>query len=93
MTDGRKVGIVVADDCALLAKQFNDGKRRRLAQVVDVALVSEAEDETREPFNAFECSFSAEVRLVDHEVRHICVDGASQLNEARAEVEFAGLPG
>ena len=49
VADGGEVGIVVGDDCALLAKQFDDGERRRLAQVVDVALVGQAEDQDLRP--------------------------------------------
>ena len=38
-------GIVVGDDGALLAEQLDNGERGRFAEVVDVALVGEAEDE------------------------------------------------
>ena len=43
--DGGEEGVVVGDDGALFAQQFNDGERGGLAQVVNVALVGEAEDE------------------------------------------------
>ena len=40
---GGEVGVVVGDDGALFAQQLDDGERGRLAQVVDVALVGQAQ--------------------------------------------------
>ena len=40
-----EVRIVVGDDSAFVAQQLEDGQRRRLAQVVDVALVGQAQDQ------------------------------------------------
>jgi hypothetical protein len=40
-----EVWVVVEDLGALFAKQLDDGERRRLAQIVDVALIGQAQDE------------------------------------------------
>ena len=50
---GGEVGVVVGDDGALVAQQFDDGERGRLAQVVDVALVGQAQDQDLRSLDGF----------------------------------------
>ena len=53
VADGGEEGIVVGDHGALFAQQFDDGERRRLAQVVDVALVGQAEHQDLRSLEGF----------------------------------------
>ncbi len=91
---GREVGVVVRDDGALFAQKLDDGKRRRLAEVVDVSLVGEAEDHDFGAFDGFSSGIVEGGGDLGHdEVGHAGAIGAGQLDEASAEVEFTGLPG
>jgi hypothetical protein len=93
LTDGWEIGVVVGDDGTSFAEELDDGERRRLAQIVDVALVSEAEDEDLRAVDGFAVAIEALGKLVDDEVGHVDIDFAGEFDEAGAEVELAGLPG
>ena len=56
---GGEERIVIGDDGALGAEQLDDGERGRLAEVVDVALVGEAEDQDLRALEGFCCSLRA----------------------------------
>jgi len=92
-TDGGKVGVVVGDDGALVSEEFDDGEGRRLAEVVDVALVGEAEDEDFRSLDGLALVVESGGDVVDDEVGHAGIDFAGEFDEAGAEVELLGFPG
>ena len=92
-TDGGKVGVVVGDDGALVSEEFDDGEGRRLAEVVDVALVGEAEDEDFRSLDGLALVVESGGDVVDDEVGHSGIDFAGEFDEAGAEVELLGFPG
>ena len=65
----------------------------RLAQVVDVALVGQAQHQDLRSLEGFGAVVERGGGLLNHEVGHGGVDFAGQLDEAGAEVELLGLPG
>ena len=77
---------------AVGAEQADDLERRRLAQVVDVGLVGDAEHQHLGAVQALAARVERAVELLDAEVRHVLVDLAGQLDELRPEVELARLP-
>ena len=42
--DEREIGVVVADLGSFFLQQFDDGKGGRLAQIIDILLISDAQD-------------------------------------------------
>ena len=44
LANHREVRIVIADDCSVFLQQFDDRQRGRFPQIIDVLLVSHAED-------------------------------------------------
>ncbi len=90
---GGEIGVVVGNDSAFIAQQLDDGEGRRLAQVVDIALVGQAEHQHLRSVDGFALLIEACGDLVENEVRHVGVDFARKLDEAGAEVELLGLPG
>jgi len=76
LTDSGEEGIVVADDGALVAEQFEDGERRGFAQVVDVAFVGQAEDQDFGAFDGLGLVVESVGDLFDDEVGHGGVDFA-----------------
>src|SRR5581483_6784749 len=87
------VRIVVRDVGARIPEERENLLRGRFAHVADVGLVRDADEED---LRAFERALRAVVqRLGDDraaEVRHVVVDLAGKLDEARVEVELARLP-
>ena len=88
-----EVWVVVGDDGALFAEQLNDGERGRFAQVVDIALIGDAEDEDFGSIHRLAVVVEAGGDLTEHEIGHGGVDFAGQLDEAGAEIEFPSFPG
>jgi hypothetical protein len=93
VTNGGEIRVVVGDDGAFFAEEFDDGERGGLAQIVNVALVGEAEDEDLRAVNGFAIAVEAVSELFDDEVGHVDIDFAGELDEAGAEIELAGFPG
>ena len=82
----RHVRIGVADDRAALRQQLEDVERRRLAQVVDVALVGDADHVHARAVDRLLLRVQRIDDPLHHELRHRAVDDAGQLDEARLEV-------
>ena len=81
-----------AHDRALLLEQADDVERRALAHVVDVALVRDAEDEDLAAVDRLAVGVQRLRDLLDDERRHLAVDLARQIDEARLVVQRPHLP-
>ena len=90
--DKREVGVVIADRGALLLQQFDDGERRRLAQIVDVFLVRDAQNQHLRSVDGLLLLVERGDGRRDHVVGHGHVDLARQFDETRVEVELLCLP-
>src|SRR6185437_8159072 len=71
-----KVRIVVKDICALFAEKLDDGERWRLAEIIDVALIGEPENENLGTVDRFAVAVETLGELIDNEVGHVDVDFA-----------------
>ena len=89
----RAVRIVVADLRPLLAEQLNQADGGALAQVVDVLLVGQPEDQHLRSLERLALLVQGVHGPLHHVVRHLPVDLAGQLDEAGIELELARLPG
>ncbi len=89
---GGEEWVVVADLGAGLAKQLDDGERRGFAEVIDIALVGEAEDEDARSVEALLVLVESECGLFNHVVGHAGVDLAGELDEAGVKVKLLCLP-
>src|SRR5258707_15843934 len=85
--------IVVENDRAAPAKQLDNGERRRLAQVVDVLLISHAEYQHPGALERLFVVIEGSNRLVHYEVGHGEVDLASQFNKPSVKVVLLCFPG
>src|SRR5579872_1889775 len=89
----REVGIVVVEFGAALLEQLHDLQRGRLAKVIDVFLVGDAEDEDFRALDGFLAIVESGCDGFDHVVRHRGVDFAGELDETCGEIVFARFPG
>ena len=76
----------------LRVEQPHDVERRRLAHVVDVALVGDARDQDLRSVDRLALRIERLADLVDDVVRHAGVDVAGELDEARIEPGLLRLP-
>src|SRR3984885_8280932 len=88
----REVRVVVIDHGAAFGKQFEELERGRFTEVVDVFLVSYAEEQDFRAFNAFLTLVKRCTDGVDYVIGHFGVDFAGQLDEAGREIVFPGFP-
>ncbi len=70
----RDVGIVIADVGALVLEQLDDVKRGRLADVVDILLVGDPEQEDAAPLERLAGQVEAVLDLLDPVGGHTAVD-------------------
>src|SRR5204863_5796750 len=78
---------------AALLQQLDQLERRRLAIVVDVGFVREAEDEDARAEDALAVAVDRLHDPVDDVARHRRVHFAGELDEARPRAELRGAPG
>src|ERR1019366_3958040 len=91
-SDEGEVGIVVANLRSVFLQQFDDGERRRLAEIVDVFFVGHAEDEKLRAIHRFLVPVQRVAYRGENVVRHVVVDLSGKLDEAGAEIKLFGLP-
>src|SRR5579864_1799073 len=90
----RYEGIVKRDMRALRLEDLHDLEGGALAQIVDILLVGDAENEDSRTFEALaEARVERAREIVDDIARHCRVDLAGELDETRRYVVFARLPG
>ncbi len=88
----REVGVGVAHLGAAAPQQLDDVERGRLAQVVDVLLVGDAEDVHARAVHRLALGVERLHHAADHVLGHAAVDLPGQLDEARLEVVLLRLP-
>ena len=64
----------------------------RFAQIVDIFFVGHTEDEDARSVERFLMAVQRAADGGKHVIRHVGVDLSSQFDEARAKVQFFGLP-
>src|SRR5262249_61058070 len=89
----RHVWIEIIHRAASVLQQFHYLKRRAFADVCDILLVGEADDQyvrrtKRDVLPAIECL----LELADYVFRHRDVDFARELDEARTDAKLARFP-
>ncbi len=87
------MGIAVAQVGALVAQQLHHCHRGRLAHVVDVLLVGDAEDQDLATAYGLAAVVEGVGELGDDPARHVGVDLAGELDEAGVEPVRPRLPG
>ena len=90
--DEGKIRVVVADGRAFFLQQLDNRERGRLAQVVNIFLVGDAENQNLRSVDRLLLAIERGNGRRDHVVGHGHVDLAGQFDEAGAEVEFLRLP-
>ena len=90
--DDGNMGVVIADLGTQVFELFHEDVARRLAVVVHIGLVSQAEDEDTGTFDGAALLVEGVGDFTDDEVGHLGVDLAGQFDEAGVLLEFAGLP-
>ncbi len=88
----REVGIVVVEFRAALLQQLHDFQRGRLAEVIDVFFVGDAEDQDLRTLDRFLAIVESGGDGLDHVIRHRGVHFAGEFDEARGEIVFARFP-
>ena len=88
----REVGIAVVDVRALVLQELDELVRRRLAVVIDVLLVGEAEHEDAGALDALAGVVERVGHLADDVPRHAGVDLAGQFDEPRPHAVLGRLP-
>src|SRR4051812_46373797 len=91
-TNRGEVGIVVIDVRAALTELFNDSERRRLAQVIDVLLVGQAEHENAGTIESFLVLVQCGDDRLDDELGHGFVYLPGQLDEASMKIPLLRFP-
>src|SRR5205814_10030093 len=76
----------------LSAQAIDDRKRRALAHVVDVLLISHAQQQHARAFHRFPIVVQAVRNKLDHMLRHARIDFFGQTNETRIETMLQGFP-
>ena len=84
---------MIADLGSFFLQKFDDGEGRRFAQIIDIFLVSHAQDEHASSVHRFLMLVQRSADGGKHVIRHVGIDLSRQFNEAGAEVPFLGLPG
>ena len=91
--DGRDERIAVGDAGAAAFQQQDDVERGRFAHIVDVAFVGHAQNMNVGAFERLGVIVERVLNFVHHEVRHLAVDVAGQIDEARFDAGLLGFPG
>ncbi len=88
----RQVRVVIADARAFALEHGHDVERRRFAQVVDIALVRNAQQQHRRSANRFRVTVQRVRHLVNDMMRHRAVHVSRELDEASLEPDLLHLP-
>ena len=91
--DFRDMRIVVGNLRAESGEAVEQFEGRRLAHVIDIGLVGEAEDENPAAFDGFALVVEGDHGALDDVFGHRAVDLAGEFDEAGVNAEFAGFPG
>src|SRR5574337_2203720 len=86
------IGIMIGDLSSPLSQQFHDPQRRRLANVVNVPLVSDAEHQDSGAVQRLAMLVERSCYRLRNVVRHGGVDLAGEFNEAGGKVVLLRLP-
>src|SRR5579862_6059217 len=86
------VRVVVFDLRILTNEEIHDLQRRRLAVVLDVLLVGDADDENSGAPNRTPMAVERPSDEILDEIRHVHVDLAGEFDEANVKIELARLP-
>src|SRR5258706_14840805 len=91
-TDLAHKGIVIAHVTTLAAQPVDDGKRRALADVVDVALVSHAQQQDARAFHRLAIVIQTIGNQLDDVLRHARIYFFGQTDKARIETMLPRFP-
>ena len=83
---------MITDLRAVFLQKFNDGERRRLAQIIDVPLIGHTQHKHFCPIHGFLASVQCTAHGGQHVIRHIGVDFTGEFDKTRAEVPLLRLP-
>ena len=91
--DLRDERIAVSDSGSAPFQEQNNVQRGRFTHIVDVALVSDAQNVHMRAFERLGMIVERVLDLIHHEVRHLPVDIARQFDETRLDAGLLGFPG
>ena len=88
-----KYGIVVIHDGATGGEQLEQLQRRRFAKIVNILLVSHAEQQNFRALDTFLAIVESRGHSIHDVIRHFGIDFAGEFDEARGEIILSGFPG
>ena len=89
----RNIRIAVGEPGAAPFQQQHDIQGGRLPEILDIPLVCHAQDVDVRSFHRLAGVVKRILDLIHHEVRHLAVDIAGQLDETGFDAGLLGLPG